>query len=76
MGSLPDEVLNFLNIPNPRAKLSTGIYWACNRNDYQKQKNKQYLGSRVRLVREVDNLMTICEPIIYEMWDVDHVTTL
>jgi hypothetical protein len=28
-----------------------------------------FLGSKVRRVRRADNLTTICEPIVYKMWD-------
>jgi hypothetical protein len=28
-----------------------------------------FLGSKVRRVRRADNLTTICEPIVYTMWD-------
>jgi hypothetical protein len=28
-----------------------------------------FLGSRVRLVRKANNLIAICEPTVYTMWD-------
>jgi hypothetical protein len=28
-----------------------------------------FLGSKVRPVRRADSLVTICEPIVYTMWD-------
>jgi hypothetical protein len=38
------------------------------RNDYQ--------GSNVRPMRKADNLTTICEPIVWKMWDARRLTTL
>jgi hypothetical protein len=35
-----------------------------------------FQGSRARPVRKVDNLATICEPIVYTMWEHEHITTL
>jgi hypothetical protein len=35
-----------------------------------------FLGSKARLVRRADNLTAICEPIVYTMWDPQHLTTL
>jgi hypothetical protein len=35
-----------------------------------------FLGSRARPVRGADNLTTICEPIIWTMWDPQHLATL
>jgi hypothetical protein len=50
------------------ATLDPGVYSASNRNEYQEQK-KMFLGSRVQLVHRADNLIAICEPIVYTMWD-------
>jgi hypothetical protein len=35
-----------------------------------------FLGSKVRLAREADNLTAICEPIVWTMWDPQHLTIL
>jgi hypothetical protein len=35
-----------------------------------------FLESKVRPVRRADNLVTICEPIVYTTWDPQHLTTL
>jgi ABC-type cobalt transport system substrate-binding protein len=35
-----------------------------------------FQGSKVRRERKVDNLTAIYEPIIYTMWDPQHLTTL
>jgi hypothetical protein len=45
------------------AALGPGVYSASYRNEHQKQK-EMFLGSRVRLAHEADNLTTICELII------------
>jgi hypothetical protein len=33
-----------------------------------------FLGSRARPVSRADNLASICEPIVYTMWDPQHLT--
>jgi hypothetical protein len=58
------------------AALGPGIYSASNRNEYQKQKNILFLESRARPVRRADNLTVVREPIVYEVWDPQHLTTL
>jgi hypothetical protein len=35
-----------------------------------------FWGSKVGPVRRADNLTTICEPIVWTMWDPQHLTTL
>jgi hypothetical protein len=35
-----------------------------------------FLGSRARLARKAGNLTAIFEPIVYTMWDPQHLTTL
>jgi hypothetical protein len=35
-----------------------------------------FLGSKVRRVRKADNLNTICELIVWTMWDPRHLATL
>jgi hypothetical protein len=32
--------------------------------------------NRARTVRKADNLAAICEPIVYTMWNPQHLTTL
>jgi hypothetical protein len=48
---------------------------AADRNEYQKKK-RVFLESRARPVRMADNLTAICEPIVYTVWDPQHLTTL
>jgi hypothetical protein len=35
-----------------------------------------FLGIRARPVRKADNLAVICEPIVYTMWDPQHLAAL
>jgi hypothetical protein len=35
-----------------------------------------FVGSKVRRVRKADNVTAIYEPIVYAMWDPQHLTTL
>jgi hypothetical protein len=50
--------------------------WGLCRNEYQRQKYKNFLGTRVWLVYEGDSLTPICEPIVSTMWDPEHLTAL
>jgi hypothetical protein len=74
--SSPHEVMEFyeltLGAPAP------GVHSASNRNYYQKQKlkKKRFLRSRRRPVKVSDKLDSICEPIVYTMWDPQHLTSL
>jgi hypothetical protein len=53
-----------------------GVYSASNRNKYQIQKYKMFLGNRAQSVREAHNLTTICEPTVYMIWDPQHLSIL
>jgi hypothetical protein len=55
--SIPDVIEFSLGALGP------GVYSASNRNNYQKQINKMFLGSRERQVCKADNLTAICELI-------------
>jgi hypothetical protein len=48
------------------AATGLGVYSASNRNEYQKHKNKNVSGSKVRWVRRADNLTAICDPIVLD----------
>jgi hypothetical protein len=37
---------------------------------------RKYLGGQARPASKADNLTAICEPIVYTMWDPQHLTTL
>jgi hypothetical protein len=68
-----DEVTEFssmyLILP---ATLDSEVYSASNRNENQ----KIFLRSRARPVLKSNNFTAICEPIVWTMWDPQHVTTL
>jgi hypothetical protein len=57
------------------AALGSRVYSASNGNEYQKEK-QMFMGSRARPVRKADNLIAICEPIVYTIWDPQHLITL
>jgi hypothetical protein len=63
-GSIPDEVIFFFNLPYFPAALGPGVYSASNRNEYQKHKNNNVMGSKVLRVHKADKLTAICEPIV------------
>jgi hypothetical protein len=52
----------FLNLRNSSGRTRPWDLLTSNRNEYQKHK-KEFLGIKVRRVREADNLTAICEPI-------------
>jgi hypothetical protein len=45
------------------AALDSGVHSASNKNEYQKQKNNNFLGSRAQPLRKADKLTAISEPI-------------
>jgi hypothetical protein len=66
------ETRNALTLP---AALGPGVHSASNRNEYQKQKNN-VSGEQSAASHKTDSLTVICEPIVYKMWDPQHLTTL
>jgi hypothetical protein len=74
-GSIPYEVIEYFSIYLilPVA-LGPLVDSASNRNEYQKQ--KIFLGSRVRLALKTENLTAICDTIVQTMWDPYYLTTL
>jgi hypothetical protein len=48
---------------------------ASNRNEYQK-KEKLFIGSKARPTLKADILTDTFEPIVYIMWEPQHLTTL
>jgi hypothetical protein len=58
-----DEVNELCNLPNPSIALGPGVYSACNKSEYWKQKDV-FWGSRRRLVLVADNLTAICDPVV------------
>jgi hypothetical protein len=61
------ELISSIYVILPAA-LGPGVYSVSNRNENQKQKII-FLGSKLRPVRRADNLIAICEPIVWTTWD-------
>jgi hypothetical protein len=55
--------------------LCPGVYSASNRNEYQ-ESSLNILGGKGRPAHKADNLAAIYEPIVYKMWEPQHLTTL
>jgi hypothetical protein len=56
--------------------IGNGVQTASNRNEYQKQKKKIFLGSKVRPVRKTDNITAVSVPVVQTMWNLQYLTTL
>jgi hypothetical protein len=65
MGSIPDEVIEFLNCPNPSSHtVVLGVYLASNRNEYQEPSwGKGWPACTA------DSLLTIFDVIVRKMWE-------
>jgi hypothetical protein len=67
-----DEVIAFFEFAQScHSRCSPGVDSFSNVNECQ----NMLLGSRARLARMTDILPTICEPIVWTMWDPQHLTT-
>jgi hypothetical protein len=67
-GSRADEVNSF-NLRNPSSRtMALGFTQPLTEMSARSRKI-MFLGSKVRPVRKADNLATICEPIVYTMYD-------
>jgi hypothetical protein len=62
VGSSPDEVNFFFNLPNRSGSTRPEVHSASNKMSTRKRKI-MFLGSKVRPVHRADNFATICEPI-------------
>jgi hypothetical protein len=58
------------------AALGPAVYSNSNRNEYQKQRNSIPGNKEGEPVGRANNLVTICEPIVYTTWDTLHLTIL
>jgi hypothetical protein len=60
MGSIPDDVNGFFNLPNP----SSRIMALASTQPLTEMSTRNIPGGKGRLARKADNLTAICEPII------------
>jgi hypothetical protein len=68
---IPDEV-DFFNLPNPSSRTM-----ALESTKPLTEMSTWYIpGGIGRPARKADNLTAICEPIVYKMWEPQHLTTL
>jgi hypothetical protein len=71
-GSIPDEVIGFFNWPNP-SSLTMALG---STQPLTEMSTRNLPGGKGRPAREADNLIAICEPIVYKMWEPRDLTTL
>jgi hypothetical protein len=64
-GSILDEVIGFFNLTNPSGRIMT-------QELTQQWVSRIFMGSKERLARKTDNLIAICESIVYKKWDSRH----
>jgi hypothetical protein len=62
------------NLPNPSTRTLT-LRLTQNLTK-KKEYQKTILVARARPAHKVDNLTAVCEPIIWAMWELQHLTTL
>jgi hypothetical protein len=59
VGSIPDEVIEFFNLPNPSSRsVALG-----STQPLTEMSNRNHPGGEGRLVHKYDDLTAICEPI-------------
>jgi hypothetical protein len=68
---IPDEV-DFFNLPNP----SSRIMALGSTQPLTEMSTRNIPGGEGRPARKADNLTAFCEPIVYKMWEPQHLTTL
>jgi hypothetical protein len=68
---IPDEV-DFFNLPNPSScTMALGAT-----QTLTEMSTRNIPGGEGRPAHKADNLTAICEPIVYKMWEPQHLTTL
>jgi hypothetical protein len=71
-GSIPDEVIQFFNSPNPSSRtIALGSI-----QPLTEMSTRNLPGGKGGPVRKSDNLTAICDPIVYKMWEPQHLITL
>jgi hypothetical protein len=72
--SRPDDGNDFFfTVPNPSEALGFNQLLT---EISTRSRKITFLGSRAQPVHTADNLTAICEPIVYTMWDPQHLTAL
>jgi hypothetical protein len=70
--SIPDEVIGFLNWPNPSScTMALG-----STQPLAEMSTRNLPGGKRRPARKADNLTGICEPIVEKLWEPRRLTTL
>jgi hypothetical protein len=72
VGSIPDEVIGFFNLPNP----SNGTVSLGSTQPLTEMSTGNLSGAKGRLARKADSLTAICEPIVQKLWEPQRLTTL
>jgi hypothetical protein len=68
---IPDEV-DFFNLPNPSSRtMSLG-----STQPLTEMSTRNIPRGAGRPARKADDLTAVCEPIVYKMWEPQHLTTL
>jgi hypothetical protein len=71
-GSIPDKVTGFFNWPNPSSRtMALG-----STQPLTEMSTRNLPGCKGQPAHKADNLTTICEPIVYKMWEPRRLTTL
>jgi hypothetical protein len=71
-GSIPDEVIGFINLPN----LSSRTMPLGSTQLVIEMSTRNLPWGKERPARKADNLTAICEPIVYKIWEPRRPTTL
>jgi hypothetical protein len=72
VGSIPDEVIRFLSLPNP----SSRIMALGSIQPLREMRTRNRREGKGPPARRADNLTAICEPIVYTMWEPRCLTSL
>jgi hypothetical protein len=72
VGSIPSEVVGFFNRRNPSSR--TVALGSTERLTEMSARNLP--GRKGRPARKVDNLIAICDPIIWKMWEPQRLTNV
>jgi hypothetical protein len=71
-GSIPDEVIGFLNLPNPSSRtMALG-----STRPLTEMSTRNLPGGKGRPAREAEKFTATCEPIVQKMWEPRPLTTL